>query len=94
MPRSLAQFSGPEASNHTPSLADFITITFGFRISAHTRGAGCPNVGDLLSQTTPGNGAIARERGAVCNRLGAARFTNFFRHVIQKFLHDVGARRP
>jgi hypothetical protein len=36
MPRSLAQFSGPEASNHTPSLADFITITFGFRFSVHT----------------------------------------------------------
>jgi|PersoiStandDraft_1058852.scaffolds.fasta_scaffold11985_1 hypothetical protein len=33
MRRSLAQFSGPEASNPTPYLADFITITcaLGFR---------------------------------------------------------------
>jgi transcriptional regulator with XRE-family HTH domain len=36
MRRSLARFSGPEASNPTPSLADFITITFGFRFSVHT----------------------------------------------------------
>src|SRR5450830_550992 len=36
MPRSLAQFSGPEASYCTPSLANFITITFGFRFSVHT----------------------------------------------------------
>jgi hypothetical protein len=32
---SLARFSGPEASNRTPSLADFITITSGFRFSVH-----------------------------------------------------------
>src|SRR5450830_957207 len=36
MPRSLARFNGPEASNRTPSLADFITTTFGFRFSVHT----------------------------------------------------------
>src|SRR5262249_12318868 len=36
MHRSLAWFSGPEASNRTPSLADFITTTSGFRFSVHT----------------------------------------------------------
>ena len=33
---SLARFSGSEASNHTRSLADFITITCAFRFSVHT----------------------------------------------------------
>ena len=37
--RSLARFSGPEASNRTPSLADLITTTFGFRFSVHTAAA-------------------------------------------------------
>src|SRR6185312_2532898 len=36
MRRSLVKFSGPEASNHTPSLADFITATSGFELSVHT----------------------------------------------------------
>src|SRR4029078_6646154 len=36
MRRSLVKFSGPEASNHTPSLADFITTTSGFELSVHT----------------------------------------------------------
>ena len=36
MRRSLAQFSGSEASNHNPSLADFITTMSGFRFSVHT----------------------------------------------------------
>jgi transposase InsO family protein len=34
--RSLARFSGLEMSNRTQSSADFITITCGFRFSAHT----------------------------------------------------------
>ena len=33
---SLARFSGPEALDQTPSLADFITTTSGFRFSVHT----------------------------------------------------------
>ena len=37
MLRSLARFNGPEASNRTLSLADFITITCGFRFSVQTR---------------------------------------------------------
>ncbi|HEY4721123.1 MAG TPA: integrase core domain-containing protein, partial [Anaerolineae bacterium] len=37
MRRSVARFSGPDASNRTPSLADFITTTSGFRFSVHTR---------------------------------------------------------
>ena len=40
MLRSLAQFSGPEASVHTQSLADFITITSGFKFSVHTSTTG------------------------------------------------------
>jgi len=36
MRRSLAPFNGLEASNHTPCLADFITITCGFRFLVHT----------------------------------------------------------
>ena len=39
MRRSLAQFSGPEASYRAPSLADSITITFALRFSVHTRAA-------------------------------------------------------
>src|SRR4051812_38372608 len=35
MRRSLVKFSGPEASNHTPSLA-VITTTSGFELSVHT----------------------------------------------------------
>ena len=37
MRRSLARFSGSEASVHPQSLADFITTTSAFRFSAHTR---------------------------------------------------------
>jgi class 3 adenylate cyclase len=37
MRRSLAKFSESEASNHTPSLADFITTTSELRFSVHTR---------------------------------------------------------
>src|SRR6478735_8202773 len=36
MRRSLAKFSEPEASNQTPSLADFIITTSGFRFLVHT----------------------------------------------------------
>src|SRR3979411_1153486 len=36
MRRSLAKFSELEASNHTPSLADFITTTPVFKLSVHT----------------------------------------------------------
>ena len=36
MRRSLVRFSRLEASNRTLSLADFITITCGFRFSVHT----------------------------------------------------------
>jgi hypothetical protein len=34
--RSLARFSEPEASDHTPSLADFITTTPELKFSVHT----------------------------------------------------------
>src|ERR1700686_4778996 len=37
MRRSLAKFSESEASNHTPSLADFTTTTPVFKFSVHTR---------------------------------------------------------
>jgi hypothetical protein len=37
MRRSLVKFNEPEASNHTPSLADFITTMSGFKFSVHTR---------------------------------------------------------
>jgi hypothetical protein len=40
MHRSLDPFSGPEASDRTPSLADFITTTSGFRFSVHTANSG------------------------------------------------------
>ena len=36
MRRSLARFSGPEASNRTPSWVDFITTMSGARFSVHT----------------------------------------------------------
>jgi hypothetical protein len=36
MRRSLARFSEPEASDHTPSLADFITTTPELKFSVHT----------------------------------------------------------
>jgi hypothetical protein len=36
MRRSLAKFSGSEASNHTPSLADFTTTTPELKFSVHT----------------------------------------------------------
>jgi hypothetical protein len=36
MRQSRAPFSGSDLSIHTRSLADFITITFGFRFSVHT----------------------------------------------------------
>jgi hypothetical protein len=36
MRRFLARFSESEASNHTPSLADFITITPELEFSVHT----------------------------------------------------------
>jgi hypothetical protein len=36
MRRSLAKFSESEAANHTPSVADFTTITSGFRFPVHT----------------------------------------------------------
>jgi transposase InsO family protein len=34
--RPFVWFSGPEASNGTPFLADFITTTSGFKFSVHT----------------------------------------------------------
>src|ERR1700704_4396179 len=37
MPRSLAQFSESEASNHTPSLAGFTTTTPELKFSVHGR---------------------------------------------------------
>jgi hypothetical protein len=37
MHRSLAPFSGPGASNRSPSLADCITTTPRFKFSVHTR---------------------------------------------------------
>jgi len=39
MRRSLALFSGPEASVHTQSLAGFIMVTCGFKFSVHTEGS-------------------------------------------------------
>src|SRR6202790_2783827 len=38
MRRSLAKFSESEASNHTPSLADFTTTTPELKFSLHTEG--------------------------------------------------------
>ena len=43
MRRSLVKFSGPEASNHTPSLADFIITKSGFRFSVHTGAMNMPS---------------------------------------------------
>jgi len=40
MHQSLAKFSESEASNHTPSLADFTTTTPELKFSVHTRGEG------------------------------------------------------
>jgi hypothetical protein len=50
MLRSLALFSGPEASVHTQSLADFITTTSGFRFSVHTTITSHPILGGLHHQ--------------------------------------------
>jgi hypothetical protein len=36
MLRSLAKFSESEASNHAPSLADFITTMVGFKVFGYT----------------------------------------------------------
>jgi hypothetical protein len=41
MPRSLARFSGPEASNRTPSLAHFVTTRCVFRFSVHSGALKC-----------------------------------------------------
>src|ERR1700692_1494532 len=41
MRRSLAKFSESEASNHTPSLADFTTSTPELKFSVHTRVSSC-----------------------------------------------------
>jgi hypothetical protein len=38
MHQSLAKFSESEASNHTPSLADFTTTTPELKFSVHTSG--------------------------------------------------------
>jgi hypothetical protein len=42
MHRSLAKFSESEASNHTPSLADFTTTTPELKFSVHTAGLVSP----------------------------------------------------
>jgi transposase InsO family protein len=42
MRRSLAGFSGPEASNRSPSSGDSITTMPGFKLSVHTGGNTCP----------------------------------------------------
>ena len=36
MRQSLARFNRQEVSSRIPSLADFITLTYGFRLSVHT----------------------------------------------------------
>jgi transposase InsO family protein len=86
MRRSLARFSGPESSNRTPFLADFITITYGFRFSVHT---GCYSgangrSGPIRSETTMarakayslshhGRDARSQESACACRRLGGGR---------------------
>jgi len=49
MRRSLARFSEPEASDHTPSLADFITTTPELKFSVQTTGTGF----GFLGKTAP-----------------------------------------
>src|SRR5712692_6109623 len=50
MLRSLAKFSESEASNHTPSLADFTTTTPELKFSVHTP---IPTLTPRLSQWLP-----------------------------------------
>src|ERR1019366_8368012 len=45
---SLTRFSEPDLSIHTRSLADFITITFGFKFPVHTSRTECGQKGRQL----------------------------------------------
>jgi hypothetical protein len=47
--RLLAQFSGPEASNRSPSSADSITAMPGFRYSVHTGGISFQAAGNVVA---------------------------------------------
>src|SRR5258708_15595740 len=67
MRRSPAKFSELEASNHTPSLADFITTTPVLKLSVHTGGDRGP--GALVMSIIP----LDLERR--CEQRWAARFS-------------------
>jgi hypothetical protein len=58
MRRSLAKFSESEASNHTPSLADFTTTTPELKFSVHTLAITHPSTGrDRLRRRASGDPA-------------------------------------
>ena len=74
MRRSLAQFSGPEASNRTPSLADFITITFGARFSVQTGQGqtGAEHVKSVRATLEASSLTCCTIGGSLCHRAGSA----------------------
>src|SRR5712671_6171464 len=88
MPRSLVKFSESEASNHTPSLADFTTTMSELKFSVHTGGVSS-ETGDR-----PGK-ADHPERLAFRNRSLSGFFEND-RHTptgLAGYLRDRGLRR-
>ena len=59
MRRSIAPFSGSDLSIHTQSLADFITITSGFRVFGTHTASGPPSI-RTKQRLTPLVGAMKR----------------------------------
>jgi hypothetical protein len=80
--RCLAQFSGPEVSNRTPSLADFITNTFASRFSVHTSQYPGPH----LPPGVPPETAL-RVPGTNRTHLQSARPTKQSAHLPEREMH-------
>src|ERR1700730_6051178 len=62
MRRSLAKFSESEASNHTPSWADFTTTTPELKFSVHTGYAVMPTTKVIICALRMRNNGAARQR--------------------------------
>jgi hypothetical protein len=83
MRRSPAKFSELEASNHTPSLADFITTTPVLKLSVHT--GGCADgrrrqrrAARLRARHSLTEGLTATlQRALSCNQSELAEFTGY-----------------
>src|SRR6266851_1849339 len=85
MRRSLVKFSESEASNHTPSLADFTTTTPELKFSVHTemrrRSAVEPVIGHLKDEHRMGRNYLAHRNGDLNNAILAAAGYNFRRLI-------------